>query len=441
MEKLTLNSRYILKEASKNRFTLFNTFLSKEYTISNTFYLFLKVFKHNLISLSDVVSFFEEKKIDLNINGVLTELGKIHFSDLLIKSEKVYTSLPQHKIPLANYPSYVNNTPTRVDLLLTERCNLKCLHCFQESAPSLDKDFPPLERLLSMFDEMEVLDIQTLKISGGELLVYPDSKKVLRALAKKRFKKSLLTNAILIDDEIIDIIKDSNFSLGISLDGSNIKHHEYLRGKNTFERTIRNISKLKDNNIKFSLTITLHRHNYYNLVDTVRLAHKIGARKININKINPLGRGAENDLSLTKEMVKQIKADTLILQQEFGTVFLDFIDTKELLKNELNDNLIYCTAGTCICAISPQLNVYPCTYGFHHDEYNMGSLYDNSLLEIWTNEKWRLFRGGVQLQDLTKCGSCGFNKKCMHKNCRLKPVSQGNSFYDAISYCKNGSDN
>lgn len=434
--RLTLNSKYILKRMSGKEFKLFNTLTSIEYKISNEFYSFLKIFKNNLVNIDEVINYFHSANINMDKKVIQETLNKEEFSDLLIESEEPYLKSGEKEVPFFNLPAFVDNTPTRIDLLLTERCNLRCLHCFQESTPLVKEDFPPLEKLYSLFDEIEYLEVETLKISGGELLMHPQIKEILAYLANKRFKKSLLTNAILIDDDIINILKDKNFRLGISLDGSCAEIHEFLRGRNTFDRTIRNVKKLKENGIIFSMTATLHRNNYQDLINIARLAHGLGASQLNINKIAPLGRGGKNDISLTAAQIEFIKDEVVILQKELGDRFSGYSDPKELLKKDLNGDMIACSAGTKILAISPQLEVYPCTYGFHNKEYKMGSLYDETLSSIWTNNKWELFRGKVKLNDLNQCGSCSFNKRCMHRNCRLKPVYQGNSFYDAISYCR-----
>ncbi|SUB88714.1 Uncharacterised protein [Porphyromonas macacae] len=46
-------------------------------------------------------------------------------------------------------------------------------------------------------------------------------------------------------------------------------------------------------------------------------------------------------------------------------------------------------------------------------------------------EEFNKKRAGVSESDEAK-----LNKHCMVKNCRLRPVFEGQSFYNAVSYCE-----
>lgn len=108
----------------------------------------------------------------------------------------------------------------------------------------------------------------------------------------KKFQKSILTNAILLNDKLIDILKSHHFKFGISLDGATEKTHEFLRGKHTFERTINNILKLKKNNIHFSITTTIYKENKNTIEDIANLVfNKLGGTILNFNLLTSLGRG------------------------------------------------------------------------------------------------------------------------------------------------------
>lgn len=68
-----------------------------------------------------------------------------------------------------------------------------------------------------------------------------------------------------------------------------------------------------------------------------------------------------------------------------------------------------------------------------------GNLYQEKLLDIWRSPKWNRFRGGTKLADIPTCRVCKNNSKCGLKNCRLKAVYEGKSFYSNVSYCKSDS--
>lgn len=436
--KYTLGKNYVLRQNQKDSFMLFNTKSSLEYDISQEFYCILKMLKYNILSLDFVYEYLKNNGIDIDILKIEKIFNKIEFSDLLEES-----NLPNSNskdVIIEGLPSFVNYTPQRIDLVLTEKCNLQCKHCFQESTPFNPFDFSPIEKLIAFCDEIEELNIKSLKITGGEPLVYPDIKKLLQHLVQKKYQKSILTNAILLDSDIIDIVKGHNFRFGISLDGSKSEIHEFLRGKNTFDRAVKNIMNLQKNGIYFSLNTTLHSFNYMDIEKIFDLGfRKLEAHNININIIFPLGRGSENnELCLSKEKIFYIKNKLSELRELYPEKIIRLNDAEETLSYEDNTDLIYCSGGTKTLCINPQLEVYPCSYAFGMDEFKMGVVGNERIIDIWQNSKWNIFRGETKLKDLKSCHSCAFNKKCAYRNCRIKPIYQGLDFYSSITYCKLG---
>ena len=100
-----------------------------------------------------------------------------------------------------------------------------------------------------------------------------------------------------------------------------------------------------------------------------------------------------------------------------------------------NDTPLVCAAGNNSISIDENLDVYPCVYGNGFSEFNMGNLKTESLSDIWLSDKWSIFRGKTTLGEIEGCKDCKNNKICGMKNCRLKPIYNGQSFYTHVSYC------
>ena len=82
--------------------------------------------------------------------------------------------------------------------------------------------------------------VLTIKITGGEALMYPKIKELLEAFARKRFETIILTNAMKLSKELCDIIARGKMKLGISLDGHIACEHDYIRGDGAFRILLRN---------------------------------------------------------------------------------------------------------------------------------------------------------------------------------------------------------
>lgn len=72
---------------------------------------------------------------------------------------------------------------------------------------------------------------------------------------------NLLTNGVLLSDEIISLIKKAKIKLGISLDGITSKSHDFLRGKGTFNILKNKLETIGKLGIDLTLTFTANSVN------------------------------------------------------------------------------------------------------------------------------------------------------------------------------------
>lgn len=99
-------------------------------------------------------------------------------------------------------------------LEITSKCNLRCLHCYNESGILKNEiSFELFKRLIDEFDEKP-----DITFSGGEPLLHPDIWKMLEYAQDKINNDSvLITNATLITDEIAKKLTASGIGVQVSL--------------------------------------------------------------------------------------------------------------------------------------------------------------------------------------------------------------------------------
>jgi uncharacterized protein len=146
----------------------------------------------------------------------------------------------------------------KIELYLAEACNLRCRYCYVDANQALGHGLMPWEVARQavdlVFRRAGQSDNVHITFFGGEpLLNKPVLRETIRysqqrgAAAGKRVGYSMTTNATLLDDETIDLIKRYNFGLMISLDGPP-EVHDRMRpdaaGHGSFDRAARNIKRL-----------------------------------------------------------------------------------------------------------------------------------------------------------------------------------------------------
>jgi MoaA/NifB/PqqE/SkfB family radical SAM enzyme len=148
-------------------------------------------------------------------------------------------------------PGYATEIPDEVGIQLTNKCNLRCKHCFQWNEEgffhSFDKETQcgdiDIELVEKIFNETR--DVKSnLYLWGGEPLCYKWWDQLSEMLVKDPRWSVLCTNATLIDKKIDSIIKISgSLAVLLSLDGFE-EENDSVRGKGTFKKVAENIDLL-----------------------------------------------------------------------------------------------------------------------------------------------------------------------------------------------------
>ncbi len=138
---------------------------------------------------------------------------------------------------------------------VTDRCNLRCRHCYLGGAGSTDLEWDTARRILDDFDAIGGL---RLMITGGEPTLYPHFELLDRALAGRSYRCVLITNGTLMDG--LDM-RGSNFEeIQFSVDGLE-EGHDLVRGKGAFRKVMGGIAEALAAGIDVSVATVIHSGN------------------------------------------------------------------------------------------------------------------------------------------------------------------------------------
>ncbi|KWX81390.1 radical SAM protein [Paenibacillus riograndensis] len=148
-------------------------------------------------------------------------------------------------------PGFKTVMPEIMSLKLTNRCNLRCKHCYQwnesgyhhdmdTAEQNLDMDLEMIRKLLQETDEAK----SRLYLWGGEPLFHRDTKPILELLKEHPRDTTICTNAYLMHkyEEVLCAISD-NLELLIPIEGFE-DEHDLLRGRGSFHKVIENVDRL-----------------------------------------------------------------------------------------------------------------------------------------------------------------------------------------------------
>lgn len=186
---------------------------------------------------------------------------------------------------------------------ITERCNLRCTHCYQEDYSTAELPFQDLLEVVEQFkDLLSQLDKEKntfqirghINISGGEPFIRSDFLDLLEVFAenKKWFTFGILTNGTLIDAAIASRLRRLGVSfVQVSIEGSKSTNDE-IRGPGVFEKIVIALRHLQHEEINSWISFTAHRKNFREFAEVARLGQQLGVQRVWSDRLIPSGSGA-----------------------------------------------------------------------------------------------------------------------------------------------------
>lgn len=146
---------------------------------------------------------------------------------------------------------------------LSPVCNFSCRMCYvRKTAKQLEKEghrLYSIEQWIKLANECKEAGMLYLLLTGGEPFLYPEFKILYEKLHSMGLLLSINTNASLIDDSIIEWLKDyAPANINVTLYGASEETYEKICGNGAaYKKVQENIRKLKDVGIFVSINASM----------------------------------------------------------------------------------------------------------------------------------------------------------------------------------------
>ncbi len=141
---------------------------------------------------------------------------------------------------------------------VTRTCNLRCTHCYSDSAAQKYTGELTFDEGCALLDDLASYGVPAVLLSGGEPLARPDLLRLAEYARSIGIKLTLSTNGTLIDERAAARIKELGFTyVGVSFDGVGATNDRFRGVEGAFERALRGIRNLKAVGQKVGLRLTL----------------------------------------------------------------------------------------------------------------------------------------------------------------------------------------
>lgn len=131
-------------------------------------------------------------------------------------------------------------------LELTNRCNLNCITCYNQSGCPHPIEDMPLEQVTTAIETLRRHNAVAVSFAGGEPLLYPWLDQLLALLDRySDMQFSFVTNGTIAPSHFVECYRSmENLTVQISLDGSCEEVNARTRGSGNFDRSMRLLRQL-----------------------------------------------------------------------------------------------------------------------------------------------------------------------------------------------------
>ncbi len=339
------------------------------------------------------------------------------------------------------------SSPLRLYVNITERCNLVCKHCYA----CIDGQMRQLDRALleRVFDQALVLKIPTIVLIGGEPLLYPDFKGVLRGAIERGLSVFTNTNGLLLTEKCCKELMDVKLKMiSVSLDGPDAERHDAVRGKGSFQKAITGIENAVNAGMKVSLSITITKDTVDDVDSFFELGRVLGVCDYHIMALVPVGRGKEQQgLLPDHEKIFELKSKLEVQMSEDDDITINCTSAIDpVLVSEWHENFSWnegarhvysgCEAGRFRLEVGFDGSIIPCVL-LGDKPFRAGHAAVDNIGDVWRDSKIIRSLSSYEIKDDHDCRNCASSTECQG-GCKGVIYSHTGSLDSMDPTCKGG---
>ena len=318
-----------------------------------------------------------------------------------------------------------NRFPLISIIELTNKCNLKCVHCYFED--SHDSENLSINQYSIVLKQLKQLGCNTIVLSGGEPFLRADIFEIIELVLSNNFVLSIFSNATLLDNnKILRLSKYKNIEIQISIYGINETHDKITGVNGSFAKTFSAIKSLKENGIKVKAKSVVLNSNYQTIKALVDLMKEIDIEFIHEPVLAPkrdksqIYKGILKGRKLINYCIYSIKNN-----QEWTKSF----HKKIIINTDNKQNIPLCAAGASMLNLRANGDITPCV----SVDYVAGNVFNQKISDIWNGIRMLEFHKKFMITP-SQCFSCKFNQKCSW--CIGHLIKNKDFKYGDLQYCE-----
>lgn len=309
---------------------------------------------------------------------------------------------------------------------LTNRCNLRCVHCYINTAPLREASRPEMgvERIHRLVDEMAEAGCLFFTLTGGEPLLHPKFEEIYRHIKARGIETYVYTNGTMVGPEQVRLFRElPPFAIQFSLYGATAETYDAATGtEGWFGRCMEGLRMLVDARLKVSLALPVSALSRQEIGAMRQMARALGIpAKTNVN----LHETADGDPGPCRLRLEPDEA--VALEAEDGMTAEEWRARADRKADEGRDPglVLECTAGFSAFHVKADGRMGPCARV--RAEACWGDLNRAAFGEIWNGPVRKATE--IRKPENSSCIGCRVRKYCQY--CGACCISEGGSSLEA----------
>ncbi|MBW2529056.1 MAG: radical SAM protein [Deltaproteobacteria bacterium] len=288
---------------------------------------------------------------------------------------------------------------------ITERCNLRCTHCYQDGRSTVELGLTESRRLLDDFVDLLAGRPGQVTITGGEPLVRSEFFDLCGEVVDRGLGLAVLTNGVLIDDDCAGRLSAlSPRFVQVSIEGDR-DTHDRIRGAGSYERAIAGLKRLIGRGVPTQISFTAHRGNVDQFSHVADLGCELGVSRVWSDRLIPCGSGAELaglDAAQTRRLFEAMQEAR---DRAAGATEIAMHRALQFLV--AGGKPYHCAAGRRLLTVLPNGDLVPC----RRMPIRVGNVTATPLGELYEKSDWlQALRDPNRTPD--GCRGCRYERRC-----------------------------
>ena len=294
--------------------------------------------------------------------------------------------------------AYKHRVPLTATIELISECNFRCVHCYIDN--TVRKDILSYDQVVDFGEQIIKMGCLYVILTGGEVLLHPDFKRIYTYFATKGVCVSVFTNGSLIDNDVLSLFQNYPPRV-VEITMYGFSNNTYMQVAKTpkYDVVKNNIILLAQNGINVLLKMFVLNNNYCDFESIRQFAleysipFKYDTRIICESNSKEMMYQIDDELSLKLELSK---SSTAVKYNE---------ETFNYIVGTRQNKLFQCGAGRSSCWLKSNYHLRLC---------NFLSCVEYDLNKYNVAEAWKLMEQYIN-DDIprdSKCYDCIYRKYC-----------------------------